>query len=282
MMDLTLTSTHLSYVARSTHLLNIPSYILPDTDSKDDDQSRVYFKSCVEVDGYEWEIRFYPGCSPDYEAQLQLVFLGDAGANKLTAALSCRMVDPSGTFEPSEEKSTAATSFKHPSDSSQPLVIVSIFEAIDLPYSRYFKKNQSSLIVECTITVLRDPEAIPAVPSSNLRQHLGELLASQTGSDMTFTVSGESFPAHKNVLAARSPVFMAEFFGEMQEKSCGRVEIQEMEAPVFGAMLRFIYTVPTRCRSLTGSRRQRRRRRRPPWRSICLLPPTGTGWTGSG
>jgi len=28
----------------------------------------------------------------------------------------------------------------------------------------------------------------------------------------------------------------------MQEKSSGRVEIKEMEAPVFGAMLRFIYT----------------------------------------
>jgi len=147
------------------------------------------------------------------------------------------MVDPSGRFEPSEEKTSETTSFQHPSDSSQPLVVVSIFEAIDLHYI-----DNKSLTVECTVTVFRsDPEAIP-VPSSSLHQHLGELLASQAGSDVTFTVSGESFPAHKNVLAVRSPVFMAEFFGEMQEKNSGRVEIQKMEAPVFGAMLRFIYT----------------------------------------
>ena len=59
-MDLTLTSTHLSYVARSTHLLNISSYILlPCTDSKVD-QSKVHYKSSVEVDGYECDIRLYP------------------------------------------------------------------------------------------------------------------------------------------------------------------------------------------------------------------------------
>ncbi|CAD6270059.1 unnamed protein product [Miscanthus lutarioriparius] len=210
-MDLTLTSTHLSYVARSTHLLNISSYILlPCTDSKVD-QSKVHYKSSVEVDGYECEIRLYPGCSSRYQVELQLVFLGEAGANKVTAALSCRM----------------------------PLVVVSIFEAIDLPY---FDSGSYSLTVECTVTVFRDLKAIPVPSSSSLHQHLGELLASQAGSDVTFTVSGESFPAHKNVLAVRSPVFMAEFFGEMQEKNSGRVEIQKMEAPVFGAMLRFIYT----------------------------------------
>ncbi|OQU79162.1 hypothetical protein SORBI_3008G103000 [Sorghum bicolor] len=226
-MDLTLTSTHLSYVARSTHLLNISNYSLPSTHSK------VYCKSSVEVDGFEWEIRFYPMCSPHYQLELQLVFLGEAGADKLTAALSCRMVDPSGTFEPTAEKTSETTSFQHHSDSSQPLVIVSIFEAIDLPYRYrpYFDSNNESLTVECTVTVFRDPEAIPVPSSNNLQQHLGELLASKAGSDVTFTVSGESFPAHKNVVAARSP-----------EKSSGRVEIKEMEAPVFGAMLRFIYT----------------------------------------
>ena len=35
---------------------------------------------------------------------------------------------------------------------------------------------------------------------------------------------------------------MAEFFGGMQEKTSGRVEIQEMEPTVFAAMLGFIYT----------------------------------------
>nr|CAB3462122.1 unnamed protein product [Digitaria exilis] len=54
--------------------------------------------------------------------------------------------------------------------------------------------------------------------------------------------TGESFAAHKNILAARSPVFKAGFFGEMEEKTSQCVEIQDMEAQVFKAMLRFIYT----------------------------------------
>ena len=246
-MDLTLTSTHLSYVARSTHLLNISNYSLPSTHSK------VYCKSSVEVDGFEWEIRFYPMCSPHYQLELQLVFLGEAGADKLTAALSCRMVDPSGTFEPTAEKTSETTSFQHHSDSSQPLVIVSIFEAIDLPYRYrpYFDSNNESLTVECTVTVFRDPEAIPVPSSNNLQQHLGELLASKAGSDVTFTVSGESFPAHKNVVAARSPVFMAEFFGEIKcrRRARGAWRSRRWRHRCSGPC--FASSTPTWCRSLT-------------------------------
>ncbi|KAI4970135.1 hypothetical protein ZWY2020_001049 [Hordeum vulgare] len=57
-----------------------------------------------------------------------------------------------------------------------------------------------------------------------------------------FLVSGQSFAAHKLILAARSPVFMAEFFGNMKEKSSQSVEIEDMEGEVFKALLQFIYT----------------------------------------
>jgi speckle-type POZ protein len=89
----------------------------------------------------------------------------------------------------------------------------------------------------------RDPEAIPMPPSARgLNKHLGELLQSETGADVTFTVFGESFAAHKVVLAARSPIFMAEFFGGMMEETCKLVEMKEMAASVFRAMLQFVYT----------------------------------------
>ena len=52
----------------------------------------------------------------------------------------------------------------------------------------------------------------------------------------------EAFHAHKIVLAARSPVFMAEFFGDMKEKASLCVEINDMEMEVFRAMLHFVYT----------------------------------------
>jgi speckle-type POZ protein len=75
-----------------------------------------------------------------------------------------------------------------------------------------------------------------------LHLHLGELLESRTGADVTFLVSGETFAAHKLVIAARSPVFMAEFFGHMREASAGRVVIKDMDPQAFKAMLQFIYT----------------------------------------
>jgi speckle-type POZ protein len=117
----------------------------------------------------------------------------------------------------------------------------------DLAASGYLRGD--SLVLECAITVLRElpvptipAEEVLAPPSTNLHEHLGELLQRGTGADVNFLVSGESFAAHKLILASRSPVFMAEFFGAMKEKCSQRVEINDMEAAAFGVMLHFIYT----------------------------------------
>ncbi|GJN34916.1 hypothetical protein PR202_gb23625 [Eleusine coracana subsp. coracana] len=107
-------------------------------------------------------------------------------------------------------------------------------------YGSGYLKN-CSLTVECTVTVFKNSEDNPLL-SSDLHNHLCELLRSGAGADITFVVSGESFAAHKNVLAARSPVFMAEFFGEMKETTSACVEIKEIEPAVFKALLQFIYT----------------------------------------
>ncbi|XP_037470324.1 BTB/POZ and MATH domain-containing protein 1-like, partial [Triticum dicoccoides] len=101
------------------------------------------------------------------------------------------------------------------------------------------------LIVRCTIIVMKElPDAATTVPvpTSNLHQHLGELLRGGTGGDVTLFVRGESFLAHKLILAARSPVLMAEFFGHMREASSQHVVVEDMEPAAFKAMLHFIYT----------------------------------------
>ncbi|CAD6267793.1 unnamed protein product [Miscanthus lutarioriparius] len=194
-MSLTLTSTHLSYVARSTHLLNISSYyIVPGTDGKDEDQSNIYYKSIWEVDGYEWEIRLYPVYGSRYQVELQLVSLGEAGANRVTAALSCRMVDPSGRFEPSEEKTSETTSFQHRSDSSQPLVVPA-----------------------------PTPRRTPSEPG-RVGRHVHRLRR---------VVSRAQDRASREVPGLH---------GRVLRGNAGEELGQEMEAPVFGAMLRFIYT----------------------------------------
>jgi speckle-type POZ protein len=106
-----------------------------------------------------------------------------------------------------------------------------------------------SLTVQCTITVLKRladvvvPAEVP-LPPSDLHRHLSRLLQGRRGADVTLVLdSGETFPAHKTILAARSPVFMAEFFGNnVSERSSSRVRIADMEASIFKAVLHFIYT----------------------------------------
>lgn len=83
------------------------------------------------------------------------------------------------------------------------------------------------------------------VPPSDLRRHPGNLLKSKDGADVTFQVSGETFGAHKCVLAARSPVFRAQFFGAMKESTGDTatvMRVDDMEAEAFGALLSFLYT----------------------------------------
>ncbi|CAN6356180.1 unnamed protein product [Urochloa humidicola] len=203
-----------------------------------------FYKECTlgswNIDGCEWAVVLHPcnrhpNMRSDY-VSLKLIFLSEARVNKLTANLSCRLVDPSRSRLPSEERVSHSASFQRPSDSSGTFW----FMSQDDIYKSGFIMDRS-LSIECAITVLKDPMAIP-VPSSNLSQHLGELLENNAGADVTFDVCGEFFAAHKNVLAVRSPVFKAEFFGEMLEKNSGSVDIKEIEPSVFGAMLRFIYT----------------------------------------
>ncbi|CAN6288150.1 unnamed protein product [Urochloa humidicola] len=88
------------------------------------------------------------------------------------------------------------------------------------------------------------PPLIP-VPPPDLHRHLAELLETNKGADVVFEVAGEKFPAHRCVLAARSPVFSAELFGPMKGGGgdlTGCVQIYDMEPHVFGNLLAFIYT----------------------------------------
>ncbi|XBI04080.1 hypothetical protein VPH35_132426 [Triticum aestivum] len=102
--------------------------------------------------------------------------------------------------------------------------------------------------VWCDVMVIRkDPKAEDAgghdtkMLLSDIDQHFNILLQTKVGADVTFEVSGETFAAHRCVLAARSMVFMAQLFGPMKETSAV-IQIKDMEAKVFKALLSFIYT----------------------------------------
>ncbi|CAL4899198.1 unnamed protein product [Urochloa decumbens] len=238
-MNMKHTCTGLPLEVRYVHLFNIDDFSVPKAavwNNKD------CIKSRCTVDGYDWEIRFYPAhhtfATTRYLVALELAFAGEASRRRrVTATLTGRLVDyQSCCLRPIEGARTASQAFKGPSDTT---LLVYIGSGRDHAHSL---KTPRSLTVECTLGVVRDPKATLCPPPSDLHRHLAELRRSQAGADVTFDVSGESFAAHKNILAARSPVFMAEFFGAMAERNAHRVEVQDMDPAAFEAMLCFIYT----------------------------------------
>ncbi|KAM3277447.1 hypothetical protein ACQJBY_045373 [Aegilops geniculata] len=96
--------------------------------------------------------------------------------------------------------------------------------------------------IRCDVIVSNTEVA--ATLSHDICQHFNNLLQTKVGADVMFDVSGETFAAHRCVLAARSTVFMAQLFGPMKEgtTTSSVIQIKDMDATVFSALLSFIYT----------------------------------------
>jgi len=113
-------------------------------------------------------------------------------------------------------------------------------------YKRFFKRAQleastflkdDCLKINCTVGVVVssiDCSKLNTihVPESDIGSHFGMLLENEEGSDVTFSVGGERFHAHKLVLAARSTAFETEFFNGMEEDE-QEVVVTDMEPKVF-------------------------------------------------
>ncbi|KAM0854960.1 hypothetical protein ACQ4PT_050098 [Festuca glaucescens] len=79
------------------------------------------------------------------------------------------------------------------------------------------------------------------VPPPNALQHFGKMLEDTSTTDVTFKVEGETFAAHRAVLATRSSAFQKQFSEPMKKKT-SHITINRMEPTVFKALLHFIYT----------------------------------------
>ena len=102
-------------------------------------------------------------------------------------------------------------------------------------------------VVVSTIDYSR-PHSIQ-VPDSDIGYHFGSLLDSNEGVDVILNVGGESFHAHKLVLAARSSVFRSKFFddeldGEKNEvdesEALKEIVIDDIEPKVFKVCIYFV------------------------------------------
>ncbi|OQU76846.1 hypothetical protein SORBI_3010G222200 [Sorghum bicolor] len=198
----------LTEVVRSSKQIKIQGFSVTSAMSDGD-----ALKSRWKVGGYDWEVQLFPNSIVVLHLYLRSNIVSPDSSVKVM--FSARVVDPSGKLKRHQGILSVAHNFKRSG----------------------YRCYGGPLMSRSELQTSDD-----LVPSSGLNHHLGELLHKGTGADVTLVAAGESFAAHKAILASRSPVFMAEFFGHMKEKRSPRVEIKDMDAAILGAMLRFIYT----------------------------------------
>jgi speckle-type POZ protein len=124
----------------------------------------------------------------------------------------------------------------------------------DLPKEDLIKSNSQqsdgSLTFYCKILThvkqetesSADPSSLAIDCSSGLIALLENLFDNMQFSDVNFNISGREFPAHKNILAARSQYFAAMFKHPTKEQLTNQVKIDDIDPEVFDQLLRFIYT----------------------------------------
>ncbi len=83
---------------------------------------------------------------------------------------------------------------------------------------------------------------IVEIPRPNISEDLASILHSGENSDFSFVVEGESMPAHRLIVASRSPVFKALLDSNMREGIEETVHIHDVRAPAFRLLLHFVYT----------------------------------------
>jgi len=208
------------------------------------------------VGGYHWSIHCYPdGISSPLAPPGRLVLFLKLVSKKaeVRARFTFRLVD---------QATGKATLFHRPwatPTASFSTMTMMRRERSDDAWGVFCVKKKSELVaylrddclvIECDVTVIKEPQvnAMVRVPPSDLSGNLAKLLEGKKGADVTFRVGDELLPAHKIVLAMRSPVFDAEFYGPMREdddddaaSQCS-IAIEDMQPAVFRALLHFIYT----------------------------------------
>ncbi|CAH9103915.1 unnamed protein product [Cuscuta epithymum] len=202
------------------------------------------------VGGYDWAIYFYPdGKNAEDSSAYVSVFIALASdGTDVRALFELTLMDQSG-----KGKHKVHSHFDRALESG-PYTLK--YKGSMWGYKRFFKRasletsdylKDDCLSMHCTVGVVRTRVEGPkqfsiSVPASDMGQSLKYLLDSEIGCDIVFQVGEETFKAHKLILAARSPVFKAQFFGLIGNPNTEKVELEDIEPSIFKAMLEFVYS----------------------------------------
>ncbi|VAI36533.1 unnamed protein product [Triticum turgidum subsp. durum] len=205
-----------------------------------------WIDSCpFQVGGRTWHLRYYPnGDKSEYIDYISLFLTLDdtvAKGETVKAQVKFSLIDQDGKPVPLHTLTTKIRDFLV----GKSWGFQKFMKTEELEKSEHLKDDSFTVKVDVAMMSEFHAQETPSipVPPSDLHQHLGILLSSKAGVDVEFRVGGETFSAHRLVLAARSPVFRAEFFGSMKEGTTTEaIPIDDMEAQVFNALLTFMYT----------------------------------------
>jgi speckle-type POZ protein len=202
------------------------------------------------VGGHSWRIWYYHyATNPHYAFYTCLLRSGDnlPAADPVKVQLKVSFADEADKQDPASIRANDILEFCGVNEWNHARLVTK--EALKI--STHLEDN--CFTIRCDVVVLNpacSTAPIIEVLPSEMHQNLTDLLLAGEGTDVVFRVSGETFPAHRCILAARSAVFKALLFGPMKEASSTDdvVEINDMEATVFKALLGFIYgdTLPAR------------------------------------
>ncbi|XP_076919379.1 BTB/POZ and MATH domain-containing protein 3-like [Bidens hawaiensis] len=202
------------------------------------------------VGGYDWAIYFYPdGKNLEDNLMYVSVFIALASdGSDVRALFELTLLDQSG-----KGKHKVHSHFDRALESG-PYTLK--YRGSMWGYKRFFRRTSleasdylkdDCLSMHCTVGVVRNRVEGPkhftiSIPPSDMGESLKYLLETETGCDIVFRVGDETFKCHKLILAARSPVFKAQFFGLVGNPNMDEVVLEDIEPSIFKAMLYFIYS----------------------------------------
>ncbi|CAN6310333.1 unnamed protein product [Urochloa humidicola] len=237
-------SAILAETATGYHILRIGAY-----SRTKETPTGEYLKSLpFTVGGHRWCIRYYPnGYKPEYNDCISLYLHLEESVTKAVKAQFKFSFVGDVANQASTLEAAVCTYSSHGCWGNP-----DFFKKEELEKSKYLRGD--SFAVRCDVVITNEFRTVQEMlevttlasvsePPPDLHKHLGDLLQTEKGADVVFDVAGQTFAAHRCVLAARSPVFSAELFGVMKESNTGGVvRIDDMEARVFKTLLYFIYT----------------------------------------
>ncbi|CAN6202452.1 unnamed protein product [Urochloa humidicola] len=243
MSQTTTASTCAAETARGTHVFKVAGYSL----HKGAGVGKFLRSATFAVGGYDWCIRYYPDGVADARAAGRVVLYLElmSWMSKVRAHFGFSFVD----------QATGQATAIHAT------LPVALFQNRGSAFGTFSEKKvreieassclrHDCLIIQCDVTVIKEPPVIKPggfevrVPPSDLLENLGKLRheGRMRGADVIVIVKDMLFPAHKIVLAMRSPVFDAQLYGPMADKPSQYLTIEHMHPYVFKALLHFVYT----------------------------------------